>query len=96
MVTKMLIISSIIGITIGYLCVFITVFIYRFKGHPNAGIIRILGVSLGAIVSSFGLYLLRHVFGDGTSPDVDVSITFSVSTILSLIFFFWLNRRRIG
>ncbi len=92
----MLIISSIIGITIGYVCVFLTVFIYRFKGQPNAGIIRILGVSSGAIAASFGLYLLRHVFGDGTSPDADVSIIFSASIVLSLIFFFWLNRKNIG
>jgi len=92
----MLIISSIIGITIGYVCVFLTVYIYRFKGHPNAGMIRILGVSSGAIIASFGLYLLRHVFGDGTSPDVDVSIIFSTSIVLSLIFFFWLNRKNIG
>ena len=92
----MLSIAICIGFITSFLGVRIVVFIYRYKGTPYATMVRIVGVSFGAIIVSFSHYLLRYVFWDGTSLELDVATAFTVSIILSMTFFFWLYRKKIG
>lgn len=90
----MLLIAGIIGFLAGTYAVYTVVFVYKFKGTPKAGIVRVLGVSSVAIVASFGNYLLTYVFYDEETSLVD-GIAFSLTGILSMAFFFWLNRDKI-
>ncbi len=64
----MFLIAIIIGTLVGIYGVYAVVFIYKYKGTPKAGMVRILGVSSVAIVASFGVYFLRYIFGDGEEP----------------------------
>lgn len=91
----MLLIAIIIGTLVGIYGAYTVVFIYKFKGTPKASMARVLGVSSGAVVASFGVYLLRYIFGDGEEP-LSASIAFSVSAIISLSVFLWINRKKIG
>ena len=70
--------------------------IYIYKNTTNATLVRILGTSSVAIVAVTGLYLLRHIFWDGTDLPLPVSLAFTISSILGLIVFFWFNRKTIN
>ena len=92
----MVLIATIIGFLVGVYGVYVVVFVYKYKGTPKAGMVRILGVSSGAIVVSVAQYLLQYVFWDGTDLDLDASIAFTTSIVVSLAIFFWINRNKIG
>lgn len=92
----MLAVAIIIGVLVGIYGVYLVVFIYKYKGTPKADLVRVLGVSSVALVVSLGLYLLQHVFWDGTELGLDISAAFTISLITSLVVFFWINRNKIG
>jgi len=89
-------IAFIIGALVGIYCVYAVVFVYKYKGTSRATTARVLGGSSVAIAGSLGLYFLKYVFWDGTELDFKVSIAFSLSIIVSMIVFFWINRKKIG
>ncbi len=91
-----LIFAIIIGALVGVYGVYAVVFVYKYKGTPKATMVRILGVSSVAVVVSVGLYLLQHVFWDGTELSFEVSVAFSASLIVSLVIFFSINKNKIG
>ncbi len=91
----MLLIAIIIGALVGVYGVYVVVFVYKFKGTPKAGMVRVLGVSSGAVVALLGVYFLRYIFGDGSEP-LSASVAFGVSSIISMVIFFWINRNKIG
>lgn len=92
----MLLIAIIIGAFVAAYTVYAVVFIYKFKGTPKATMARILGVSSVAIVASFGSFLTKYFFESRPELELDASISFSVSAILGMIIFFWINRKKIG
>lgn len=91
----MLLIAIIIGALVGIYGVYAVVFVYKHKGTPKAGVVRIIGVSSVAIVASVGSYLIKYIFGEG-ELDLYASVAFGVSAFISMFIFFWINRDKIG
>jgi len=85
-----------VGTLIGIYCVYAIVFIYKYKGTSKADLVRILGVSSIALVASIGLFFLENILLKKSELTIEVSIIFSLSIIVSLILFFWINKNKIG
>ena len=91
-----IIIGSLIGALVGIYVVYAVVFVYKYKGTSKASMVRGLGVSSGAVVASFGSFLIKYFFGNRTELDLGASIAFGASAIISMVVFFWINRKKIG
>ena len=91
-----LLLAIFIGSVIGIYGVYAVVLVYKYKGTSRATLARILGVSSVAIVAAGGHYLLKISLGAAKETELVDSIAFAASIIISMIIFFWINRKKIG
>ena len=93
----MLILSAIlIGLVISFYGVFAVRLVYKYKNKPQVSYVRLFSTSSSALLAVLGLYVLRHVLGDGSDLPLNVSIAFTASIIIGLIVFFYINKNEIG
>lgn len=93
---QIILISIVLGVLVGIYGVFAVVLVYKYKGTPKVGNVRLIAVPSCAVVVLLAFYLQQYVFLGGADPTILDVMVLNISMAASFSLFYWLNRDKIG